>query len=81
MTREELVQKADDELDDMIERHGRAGVKRGWNRITGQQESKNDVIRDGVAHLEFLNTVAQAKGWENVWHEEADVKLPKGTVS
>ena len=81
MTREELVQKADDELDDMIERHGRAGVKRGWNRITGQQESKNDVIRDGVAHLEFLNTVAQAKGWDNVWHEETDVKLPKGSVS
>ena len=80
MTREELVQMADAELEDMIARHKRAGTKREWNRITGQQESKNDVIRDGTAHLSFLNTVAQAKGWENVWHEEEELKLPKGKV-
>ena len=81
MTRQELVDRADKSLENMLDDHEKADYKRGWNKITGQQRSKNDVVRDGVAHLEFLNTVAQAKGWDNVWHEETDVKLPKGTVS
>ena len=79
MTREELVQKADAELEDMIEDHKKAGYKREWNKITGARKSKNDVIRDGTAHLQFLNTVAEAKGWDNVWHEEEQVEL-KGSV-
>ena len=80
MTREDLVARADECLEDMISDHKKADYKRGWNKITGQQKSKNDIVRDGVAHLEFLNTVAEAKKWESVWHEEADVKLPKGTI-
>ena len=80
MTRDDLVSKADACLEDMIEDHKKAGYKREWNKITGSRKSKRDVVRDGVAHLEFLNTVAEAKGWENVWHEEEDVQI-KGTVS
>ena len=81
MTRQDLVDRADECLENMLDDHRKAEYKRGWNKITGQQKSKNDVVRDGVAHLEFLNTVAEAKKWESVWHDEADVKLPKGTIS
>ena len=79
MTREDLVSKADVCLEEMIEDHKKAGYKREWNKITGARKSKNDVIRDGTAHLQFLNTVAEAKGWDNVWHEEEQVEL-KGSV-
>ena len=80
MTREELVSKADECLDDMVNDHKKADVKRGYNRITGRTKSKSDVVRDGVSHLEFLNTIAQAKGWKDVWHEEEEVRLPNGHV-
>ena len=79
MTRDDLVKKADECLENMINDHEKAGVKRDWNRITGARKSKNDVIRDGTAHLQFLNTVAEAKGWDSVWHEEEQVEL-KGSV-
>ena len=75
MTREDIVKEADKCLEDMISDHKKAGYKREWNKITGARKSKNDIVRDGTAHLEFLNTVAEAKGWDNVWHSEEEVTL------
>ena len=78
-TRKSLVKRANEIWVNMLDAVAKAGVKREWNRFTGSQPSKNDIVRAAIADLRILNEVAEAHGWDAVYTEaeEEEVKLGK----
>ena len=80
-TRKSLVKRANEIWVNMLDAVAKAGVKREWNRFTGSQPSKNDIVRAAIADLRILNEVAEAHGWDAVYTEaeEATPKLGKIT--
>ena len=81
LTRENLLERAAAVWTKMLDDVLKAGVKREWNRFTGNVSSKNDVIRAAQADLRVLNDVAIAHGWNPVYvdTEEEPIKLGKIT--
>ena len=78
-TRKSLIKRASEIWVNMLDAVAKAGVKREWNRFTGSQPSKNDIVRAAQADLRILNEVAEAHGWDAVYTEaeEEEVKLGK----
>ena len=78
-TRKSLIKRANEIWVNMLDAVAKAGVKREWNRFTGSQPSKNDIVRAAIADLRILNEVAEAHGWDAVYTEaeEEEVKLGK----
>ena len=78
-TRKSLIKRANEIWVNMLDAVAKAGVKREWNRFTGSQPRKNDIVRAAQADLRSLNEVAEAHGWDAVYTEaeEEEVKLGK----
>ena len=80
-THEEVKESAAKTWRDMIKAHGNADVKRGYNRFIGSIPSQNDIVRKGVAHLQFLNTVCIANGWKLVWEDPDEKPVNPGNLT
>ena len=81
LTRAMLLERAAAIWEKMLDDAAKAGVKREWNRFTGSQSSKNDVLRAATADLGILNDVAKAHGWEPVYIDEDDKPVKVGKIA
>ena len=79
LTRQNLLDRAAAVWQKMLDDVAKASVRREWNKFTGSQPSKNDIVRAAQADLRILNEVAEAHGWDAVYTEaeEEEVKLGK----
>ena len=80
LTRKVLLERACKIWTKMLDDVAKAGVKREYNRFTGSQSSKNDVVRAAQADLRVLNDVAKAYGWESVYIDEEEAPVKLGTI-
>lgn len=80
-THEEVKADAAITWRNMMAAHSKADVKRGYNRFVGSIPSQNDVVRKGVAHLQFLNTVCIANGWKLVWEDPDEKPVNPGSLT
>ena len=78
LTRQNLLDRAAAVWQKMLDDVAKASVRREWNKFTGSQPSKNDIVRAAQADLRVLNDVALAHGWDPVYvDEEEPIKLGK----
>ena len=79
LNRQNLLDRAAAVWQKMLDDVAKASVRREWNKFTGSQPSKNDIVRAAQADLRVLNDVAIAHGWDPVYvdHEEEVPKLGK----
>ena len=81
LTRDSLLERANDIWDQMLDDSVKAGVKREWNRFTGSVSSKQDILRAATADLRILNDVAKAHNWNPVYIDEDDKPVKVGKIA
>jgi len=80
-THDEVKESAAKTWREMMVSHAKADVKRGYNRFIGQIPSQNDIVRKGVAHLQFLNTICVANKWPLVWEDPDEKPVNPGKLT
>ena len=76
-TREDFLEQAQVLKTLAFHRYKNADMKRGWDSFTKQQsKSKNDIKRELIDDLQFLNTLAMSAGHASILKEEEPVVIP-----
>ena len=79
-TEQEVREEAAKTWRSMMQAHGTADSKRGYNWFIGSIPSQNVVIRKYSAHLRFLNMVCEANGWPLVWEDPESKPVNPGKL-
>ncbi len=77
-TREDFLEQAQVLKTLAFHQFKNADMKRGWDSFTRQQsKSKNDIKRELIANLQFLDTLCVSAGFASILKEEEPVVIPE----